>query len=85
MKPGLYKFVEINGEEIRFVESHFHAPPHKFLVEEGEKATAAGLVSIFDDWWKLAGSFSTSLGIGCDESVIAKLTQIIGKEFRDRL
>ena len=85
MKPGLYKFVEINGEEIRFVESFLHGPSHQSLVELGDKATAAGLVSIFDKHWKLADTYSISLRIGCNESIVPRLTQIIGKKFKDEL
>jgi len=83
MKPGLYKFVEIDGKEIRFVESYLYGPTHKDLVKEGEKATAAGLVSVFDNYWKLYDSYSMSLKIGCSASIIPRLSQIIGKEFED--
>ena len=83
MKPGLYKFVEIDGKEIRFVESYLYGPAHKDLVKEGEKATSAGLVSVFDNYWKLYDSYSMSLKLGCNTSIIPRLSQIIGKEFED--
>ena len=82
MKQGLYKFVEVNNQEIRFIESYLFGPTHKDLVKEGEKATSAGLVSVFDDYWELYDSYSISLKLGCNASIIPKLTQLIGKELK---
>jgi hypothetical protein len=83
MEPGLYKFVQVNKGEIRFVESSLHGPRHIDLVNKGETATAAGLVSIFEGFWKFADRFSTSLRIGCTDSIIPILTGIIGKPYKE--
>jgi hypothetical protein len=83
MKPGLYKFVQINGKEIRFLEVVPLGPSHKSLVKPGEKATAAGWVSIFDDYWRLSDTYSISLCIGCNNSIIPILSEVIGKIYFD--
>lgn len=80
MKSGLYKFVQVDGKEIRFIKAEFGAS-HKSLVKEGEKATAAGWVSVFDDYWRLSDTYSMSLCIGCNDSIIPILSEVIGKTF----
>ena len=83
MKEGLYKFVQVNQGEIRIVESTLHGPRHIDLVNKGEVAVAAGLVSVFENFWKFADRYSSSLRIGCSDLVIPILTGIIGKPYKE--
>jgi len=83
MKSGLYKFVQVDGKEIRFIKVEGLGASHKSLVKEGETATAAGWVSVFDDYWRLSDTYSMSLRVGCNDSIIPILSEVIGKMYFD--
>ena len=85
MKNGLYKFIEISGE-FRFceVEDALIVVTHKSLLKDSENRSqvqSAGTIAVFDSYWRIYDWFSTSLSVGCNESVIPKLTEIIGRKY----
>ena len=81
---GVYKFVKVNGQ-YRFIYDAYGVK-HKDAVMEGEVAESAGEIAEFDTYWKLYGSYSTSLGgVSTGDEDIVALTEIIGKPFREKV
>jgi len=87
MKKGLYKFIEVLGE-FRFYEVDPCAlGNHRSLLKESESRSdvqSAGTLAIFDSYWRMYdwGSSSLHLNGGWNGSVVSRLNEIIGKEFR---
>jgi hypothetical protein len=90
MKNGLYKFIEVLGE-FRFYEVQpWGSGGHKSLLnvsEDSSDVQSAGTLAIFDSYWRIYdwGSNSLNLNAGRNESVILRLSQVIGKEFREEI
>ena len=87
MKNGVYKFIEISGE-FRFcqVQPFLDNNSHRSLLKDSEEASqlqSAGTIAVFDSFWKMYEWGSSSLCIQCNESIIPKLSEIIGKEFKN--
>lgn len=81
-KPGIYKFVRVNGA-YRFCSV---MNQHSDLVATGEEAESAGIVMIFDTSWRFGDfNYSSTLRVGTDENDEPALTKIIGKPNVERL
>jgi len=75
---GLCKFVVVDGE-YRFTNaSGFSSAKHNQAVNDGETATAAGIISVFDEYWRMSYSYSTTLELGSGPDDIENITKILG-------
>lgn len=83
MQPGLYKVVIIDNKP-RFEEATFHCKTHKQMVLEGETATAAGYISVWENSWRISDSYSSTLklSIGSLEE-IEILKTVLGPNYKE--
>jgi hypothetical protein len=76
---GVFKFVKVNGE-YRFGDSELSIGHVDMVdVQEGEKAVAAGTILLFDAYWRLEDSYSTTLRIGCGDEEVEELKALIAR------
>lgn len=75
---GYIKWICINGE-YRFGKSDDCTTSHKDLLKDGEIATSAGSVFVFEDTWRVYESGSTTLKIGMHEQDVINLQKLINR------
>ena len=79
---GLWKFVKVNGE-YRWIEAGLGGGGHQDLVDDDETAESAGTVFIFRDYWRMYGSYSTYLSVGCKGGEYKEITEMLDRPHDD--
>jgi hypothetical protein len=75
---GVYKYVQVEGGEFRFVELTAAPPNIKKLLSEGERAVSAGAIAVTDKHFRYLDYGSYSLGIGKEDDQ-AKLEHALAR------
>lgn len=79
---GLFKYVRVKPPQsgavgqYRFTYNDFL---HSSLLNESETAETAGTISVFDTYWRLASSYSTTLKVGADNADLDSLTKLLDR------
>lgn len=72
-----YKFVLVNGE-LRFCTNNGFMS-HSDMVREGERATAAGMIGVYEKDWTIVDNWSMTLKIGMNNEAETVLTRELGR------
>lgn len=79
-----FKFVKLSTGEWRFWLVDIGCPSHKQMVQEGEKATDAGVIIIKGENLIMEDSYSSTLELGLTEEGEKELSCLFGMDIKPR-
>lgn len=79
-----FKFVKLSTGEWRFWLVDIGSPSHKQMVQEGEKATDAGLIVVRDGHLIMEDSYSSTLELSATEEGWEELSRLFGMDIKPR-
>ena len=83
-KEGTWKFVKVSGEYRWIKMPMWGGHSHKDAVNEGEIAEAAGLIGVFEDYWRMMETYSMTLKIGTTMITKDEITALLNKPGKER-
>lgn len=80
-KPGIYKYVKVDGKWYVFSIDRSHK---QVAAEVGVYPEAAGYIEVYDEYVKFDDPWSSTLKLGTTEDQEKELAELFGKKIKDR-